>query len=324
MFEELILVGGFRKSGTSSLHNYIVSNFSEVTAPAIKEPQFLSLCDLSNREHMAWYEKLYGYNGRNIPLAVDSSTLNILNSDSYLAANKLAKKVKVLVVTRDPAKRLISSYWHMASKGNGHETRSLDDIVNSIPVDIGEGVFDYEDGLIKKAGELGDINIGYLSKNYLKELYGVGFTVNIFDPYIMYRYFGESLYSRWFNNFPTGDVFITSLEKLINDEGEVDRVVEYLGLDPVRPKKSFLSEKNRNKTYDRRGSVLAGLVEASVIKNMKKVLPQKLKEGIKSTVYGDVPKVSVETTKRIEKILRPEYEYWKASNIDLLWNRNGS
>ena len=129
--ENRIFIVGSMKSGTTSLHDYLVST-GKVFSPVIKEPQFITweaeqISNLSGDAKNLWnmvvpvkrkdvYEEIYT-GGEDFPYLIDSSVFNLPSADScnYIKANYPNSKIIILV--RDPVARMISSYNFQRSKG---------------------------------------------------------------------------------------------------------------------------------------------------------------------------------------------------------------
>ena len=125
-----IFILGAQKCGTTSLANALKRSNEKIELSTPKEPMILSLGDfeqhrsifcsstgtffLSNQEKINKYSTLF-----NCPdnIKLEASTSYLMSNSAYSLINDTFPDSKVLIVLRDPIKRLTSSYWHYIKSG---------------------------------------------------------------------------------------------------------------------------------------------------------------------------------------------------------------
>jgi len=321
IFKNGIFILGFRKCGTSTLFNVLSKHLACIDACTIKEPQFFSMCNTDGEKELNWYKSLYKSKGAGKNFILDGSTLNVINQKGYENIIRLVENPIFIVVTRDPSKRAVSAFNHMKSKSEQVEKRKFSDILDYlIGSTSNDELIANEKKLLEKSVQEGKIDEHYLTSKYLNDLYGAPFENEVFDSLWMYKYFTESLYSKFIKHIPDDSLIITSLEKLTTDPAELDNIIDKMGV--ACSKLSFSSENNRNKTYDRSNSKLDGLIRGSwILKMFKSYLPQGLKEKLKGFFYDEPYVATKEEVKIIKSLLKEEYDFWSKKEVDLKWNK---
>lgn len=126
-----IFIVGSMKSGTTSLHDYLIST-GEVFSPIVKEPQFITweaeeIFKVSGNDKKLWdmvvpikskniYEEIYS-EGEGFPYLIDSSVFNLPSAASCNYIKMNYPYAKIIILVRDPVARMISSYNFQRSKG---------------------------------------------------------------------------------------------------------------------------------------------------------------------------------------------------------------
>lgn len=119
------LIAGAAKCGTSSLHNYLAQH-PEIFMSKVKEPRFFSsygqpsLGGPKDDEVEAWYVKDYekykalfdNVNGEKMIGESSADTLYFHENTIPLIKERLGDP-KIVIILRDPVKRLFSAYQHM-------------------------------------------------------------------------------------------------------------------------------------------------------------------------------------------------------------------
>jgi len=134
------LVVGAAKSGTSSLHQYLIqhpdifmSSFNK-EGVSVKEPQFLIKSKVEERLHFGvweWEEYLSIFNGVKEEDAIGEASVFYLYYYKEAIKNikiRLGNDVKIIILLRNPIDRAFSAYLHV-SKGL-KESLSFDEALN--------------------------------------------------------------------------------------------------------------------------------------------------------------------------------------------------
>jgi hypothetical protein len=98
---------GAQKSGTSSLHYYLVQH-PQVTAPLRKEVHYF---DLNHFRGEDWYRAHFGRIGEP-GLNLDSSPYYLFHPAVPARLHALLPEARLVVLLRDPVRRAYSHYWH--------------------------------------------------------------------------------------------------------------------------------------------------------------------------------------------------------------------
>jgi len=124
-----IIIPGPRKCGTSTLFK-LLKDHPQIDCPYIKEPHFFTLTQKIINDNISWYQDLYPHK-LNKPF-LDGSTL-------YFSSNRAKENIKkymdnplIIIILRDPAKRVYSSYLHMVKKVPKPELRDFKKILKKI------------------------------------------------------------------------------------------------------------------------------------------------------------------------------------------------
>jgi hypothetical protein len=190
---------GAQKSGTTSLHFYLVQH-PGVIEPLRKEVHFF---DLHYERGEAWYRAHFG--------KIDRPGVNIDASPYYLfhpavpaRLHAMLPDARLLVLLRDPVRRAYSHYWHERDKG--HERLSFEDAIAAEP----ERVEAAHERLAR--GEIGrSLDHQYFS-------------------YLARGRYVEQL-ERWFARFPRRQFHVMRFEDLARDPlGTLNGTLGFLGL----------------------------------------------------------------------------------------------
>ena len=103
---------GAQKSGTSSLHNYLVQQ-PGVIEPLRKEVHYF---DVNFGRGESWYRAHFGRLGEP-GLNLDSSPYYLFHPAVPTRMRALLPDAKLIVLLRDPVRRAYSHYWHERDKG---------------------------------------------------------------------------------------------------------------------------------------------------------------------------------------------------------------
>jgi hypothetical protein len=193
---------GAQKSGTTSLHYYLVQH-PGVTAPLRKEVHYF---DLNLERGERWYRAHFGHS--------DAPGLNLDSSPYYLfhpavpqRLRDLLPQARLIVLLRDPVRRAYSHYWHECDKGR--EKLSFEDAVAAEPGRVDAAHEALARGQVAHSGD--HQHFSYLARG---------------------RY-AEQL-ERWFAAFPREQFLILRFEDLAREPLAVlNRTLGFLGLAPA-------------------------------------------------------------------------------------------
>lgn len=110
-----LLVPGFAKSGTSSLHQYLDLH-PEVCMSSRKEPHYFSLPESYGRG-VAWYESLFDHADPRARVFGESSTSYSTWEPALVRIRQQLGHPKMILILRDPLDRLLSHYRWMYAIG---------------------------------------------------------------------------------------------------------------------------------------------------------------------------------------------------------------
>lgn len=198
------IILGAQKSGTSSLHNYLVQH-PDVVAPLRKEVHYF---DLNHARGERWYRAHFGRRGA-AALNIDSSPYYLFHPAVPRRLHALCPRAKLIVLLRDPVRRAYSHYWHERDKGR--ETLSFEEAIAAEPARLGDSQRRLADGTLARSHA--HQHFSYLARGcYAEQL------------------------ERWFGLFPRGQFLILRFEDLARDPLSVlDTTLGFLGLPRAPP-----------------------------------------------------------------------------------------
>lgn len=299
---DAVFIAGFRKCGTTTIFDYL-AQFSDVFCPSSsKEPQYFSLADMASEHAETWYCGLFDTSLRCI---LDGSTWLVTDPASIEKARaKFKSSVSVIVMHREPIKRTLSAYLHMRKKGGNIESRSFSQVISDIENTNGDDLWTREHHSILEAERRGAIDTSYCDNDYLKRMYGIESVDSHFvDKYMMFRYFGESLYDRYIDklNAIKGDIrwLHLDLDSFIRDVREREKLLGFLGI-KVDP--SDYPIPHRNQTTNNR--VILDMQEnyKALYKALKRLLPHDIRKKLKSSIAKNTDKISDKDHKRAQAL----------------------
>jgi len=299
---DAVFIAGFRKCGTTTVFDYL-AQFSDVLCPSrLKEPQYFALADMASEHAETWYCGLFDTSSRCI---LDGSTWLMTDPSSIEKARaKFKSNVSVIAMHREPIKRTLSAYRHMRKKGGNIESRSFSQVISDIENADGDDLWTREHHSILEAEKSGVIDTSYCDKNYLKRIYNIEHVDSHFtDKYIMFRYFGESLYDRYIDKLTAikGDIrwLHLDMDSFIQDFKEREKLLDFLGIEADAEHYPIT---HSNQTTNNR--VLLDMQEnhKALYKALKKLLPQCIREKLKSNIAKNTDKVSVKDHKRTQAL----------------------
>lgn len=127
-----LVIPGFPKSGTSSLHSYLDTH-SEICMSSSKEPHFFSIDERWNRGS-SYHNNLFKHCTKNASVFGESSTTYCITEEALTRIGKSLHAPKIIFLLREPVSRAISHYkWLFAL---GLENRSFLDAIKASGYDF--------------------------------------------------------------------------------------------------------------------------------------------------------------------------------------------
>jgi len=193
---------GAQKSGTTSLHYYLVQH-PQVIEPQRKEVHFF---DVNFERGEAWYRAHFGLEDEP-GLNLDSSPYYLFHPAVPQRLHALLPDARLIVLLRDPVRRAYSHYWH--ERGKGREQLSFEEAISAEPERLGT-----------EAARLAD---GSLERSYAHQHYS----------YLARGRYAEQL-ERWFAVFPRAQFLVLRFEDLVQGPlATLNATLGFLGLPPL-------------------------------------------------------------------------------------------
>jgi hypothetical protein len=193
---------GAQKSGTSSLHNYLVQQ-PGVIEPLRKEVHYF---DVNFGRGESWYRAHFGRIGEP-GLNIDSSPYYLFHPAVPRRMRALLPDAKLIVLLRNPVRRAYSHYWHERDKGREK--------------------LEFEAAIAAEAGRLGDaqqrLADGTLERSFAHQHFS----------YLARGRYAEQL-EAWFDVYPRGQFLIQRFEDLAKEPLAIlNQTLGFLGLPPA-------------------------------------------------------------------------------------------
>jgi hypothetical protein len=195
----LFLIAGVRKCGTTSLYDAL-SQVTDFRTPVVKEPQFLALPASIVREHLDWYRGLYGEGSDQGGILLDASTWCFASPWTPEILQDHFPHAYVVVLVRDPAKRAFSGHMHMHKKVPCPDKRSFSDLLNELEaaaLSEPPRLAAAEEKVLEQAIADDLVDGGYRNRGFHRERFDAPFPTTLDDPLFEFKYFQESMYSRF-------------------------------------------------------------------------------------------------------------------------------
>jgi hypothetical protein len=197
-----VVILGAQKSGTSSLHHYLVQH-PRVIAPLRKEVHYF---DLNFARGERWYRAHFGRTGQP-GLNLDSSPYYLFHPAVPARLHALLPQARLVVLLRDPVRRAYSHYWHERDKGR--ETLGFEEAIAAEPGRLAKSEAALADGTLEASPA--HQHFSYLARG---------------------RY-AEQL-ERWFAVFPREQFLVLRFEELAREPLSVlNHTLSFLGLPPA-------------------------------------------------------------------------------------------
>jgi hypothetical protein len=199
---------GAMKSGTTSLHNYLVQH-PGVIEPLRKEVHYF---DINVERGERWYRAHFGREGEP-GLNLDSSPYYLFHPAVPQRMHALLPQARLIVLLRDPVRR---AYWHERDKGR--ESLSFEEAIAAEAERLGRAQDRLADGTLARSRE--HQHFSYLARG---------------------RY-AEQL-ERWFAVFPRGQFLVIRFEDLAREPlAALNVTLDFVGL----PRAASVSLEARN------------------------------------------------------------------------------
>jgi hypothetical protein len=304
--KKLILVPGFRKSGTTTIFDYLVSQ-GIGSEPKIKEPQILASRDWKSEKSFTIYKELFD-NFEETRCIIDASTFLISDPKRIEEIRHLFSDLKIVVCIRDPIKRFFSAFWHHKGKNENVEYREISDVINQLWNNFTNDKADIE--IINNDS----CDLDFYGQNYLRNKYGLNIDYNCKDSLFPFRYYDEGNYSNYLNKLgKLGiDYHLIIFEDLIKEPIITLSKLEVY-LECTFDNYSLSDISNSNKGYDRRS---AGIFNKIKIDKLWQYLPQNIKDQIKNRIFRPLPEPQADHIIKLRELYKKELHYWE--NFDPL------
>lgn len=306
-----IIIPGAKKSGTTTVYD-ILTKHSQISKSKIKETDFFILNPEEIKKNKKKYENNFLEKNKKI---IDASVGYFSNKATIKKIKKYFKKEpKVIIILRDPVKRIFSNYIHYIKITPKKEKRNFDKLLNEIKGPEFKKIIKSENDFLKKSVKQKKIiyrhDIDNKIEKKLRKYYNVKlFPVNANIKGPKFKYFQGSLYSKnvtlWEKNFK--HVKIIFFEELIENPKKI--IKELLKFLELKEEKKVLKLPHSNKTKiptrtGRKVKIFAQkYFPIQLIKKLKNVIPEKI-------FYKKTPKITKEQYKKTKQILKKEYDYW--------------
>jgi hypothetical protein len=198
-----VVILGAQKSGTSSLHYYLVQH-PGVIAPLRKEVHYF---DVGYGHGEAWYRAHFGRRGQP-GLNLDSSPYYLFHPAVPERLHALLPQARLIVLLRDPVRRAYSHYWHERDKGR--ETLEFEAAIAAEPARLGDSEAALAEGRIGR--NAAHQHFSYLARG---------------------RYADQL--ERWFALFPREQFLVLRFEDLAREPlVALNRTLAFVGLPPAQ------------------------------------------------------------------------------------------
>ena len=322
--ENHIIIAGTMKSGTTNLYNTLIKH-RNISDPRIKEPHFFSLDTQTIKDQWNWYINNLNIQKRSI-YSIDATIYYFNSLRAIKNIKKYVANPKIIILIRDPAKRIFSHYNHLIKdKDLKIEHRLFNEIVNlDFVVEDYEKLLQFENKKIIQAINEEKVFEDYYGINYLRGYCRANFDSNFEDKNRIYKYFQNTIYSRFVeayeNEFPNL-VKVIIFEEYINNPKEIlSEVLEFLNLstDGIPLLKPSLKQ---NKTYIPKNRFFNNIINIYESSKLLQTYVHLLKKyGLNNMISSFKksliisPKISESDYEKIRKILYKEYQYWSKKN----------
>lgn len=330
LFNKSIIIPGAPKSGTTNLC-YTLIQQPGICEPRLKEPHFFSFSDKTINNNFEWYINLFKQTRSNGAVPIDAST-------SYLYSKKVISNIKrhiydprIIIILRDPAKRIFSNYQHMRRKvPRSLDNRCFDHIIDNIRGGGKQEIRKSENDLVSKSIKKRSVKYNYNDKDYLKNHFNEPIMSDFYDKMFTYKYFQNSIYSEnvemYIRSFGKENVKVIFFEEYKNDQDRIlKELCDFIGIEYVH---DIDFSTNRYSTKVPKNGFYRiiwylrtkGLISGSLIKVFRLLGLYYIISSFKNTMFHK-PKIEKYQYDKIRSQLSFEYEYWleKYPQLKDLW-----
>ncbi|GGF67732.1 sulfotransferase domain-containing protein [Alteromonas lipolytica] len=292
MVNDIVLIPGFRKCGTTSLYDVLAST-EKFRICDIKEPQLL-IADKFREDINLYTDKFKGTEG---PI-MDGSTYYIWEEKALAYVKENFSQAKAIVMIRNPIDRFYSAYYHNKLKYSKSESRTISEVIKCY---IAEK--ENEDYL-RSILDLNDYD--FFRRNGLANF---DFKENGLLPNFLY--INEGIYREKINNLKKIgiDCLVITFEEFVKEfDNTMETISNFINLKidtNITPKKSNQATQ--------KSKVL--IFFKKYIPGIKKVIPRLLRDKLVKNFRKEIQTDKTIDRDLLEKIYSSEVEYWK-KNLD--------
>jgi hypothetical protein len=319
----LIIIPGAQKSGTTTLYNILKEHKEIGVFKNSKEPEFFALNQKTINKNLPWYKRQFP---KDTKFGIDASTFYLSNKDAPGMIAQSFKNAKIIILLRDPIKRAYSGYLQMYKRAPCADKRNFSDIIKKITRNIVKS----ENQALRQAIKNKQIDVNYLDENYLYRFYNAPFKSKFTDKLWPYKYFQESVYSKKVKKYQ--DIFgknvkIIFFEELILKKDKIIKdIFNFLELDPP---KNNLELPHAYKTKIPRNIMAKYLLETlkggpkrlAIIKKIRKTKLINFLRYLQAPLYKNKIPLSEKDYKKARRFMKEEYNYWflKKPELKKFW-----
>lgn len=291
MVNDIVLIPGFRKCGTTSLYDVLAST-EKFRICDIKEPQLL-IADKFREDLNLYTDKFKGTG----PI-MDGSTYYIWEEKALEYVKENFSQAKAIVMIRNPVDRFYSAYYHNKLKYSKGESRTISEVISSY-IDNKEN-----EDFLKTILDLNDYD--FFKRNGLASF---DFVENGLLPNFLY--INEGMYREKINSLKKIGIeyLVITFEEFVKEfENTMKTISNFLNLDID---KNITSKKSNQATQ--KSKVL--IFVKKHMPGIKKIIPKNLRGKLTKYFRKEIQTDKTIDRDIIERIYSSEMEYWKR-NLD--------
>tara|TARA_R110001583_G_scaffold150543_2_gene302549 strand:- start:258 stop:1226 length:969 start_codon:yes stop_codon:yes gene_type:complete len=308
--KKLILIIGFRKCGTSTLYDYLVSQ-NVGSGCIVKEPQLLCSGNVLDEDFIKKYLNLFESDS---DVIIDGSTFLVDDPVAIDEVKKIFREVKILVCVRNPIERFFSAYWHCRGKEKKQEKYSIENVISRID-SWGKEKFEKELQWVAEH----DYYKEFYKQNYLKSQGIEEVEFNPVNNRLAFTYFGEGVYSTRLKKLDMSDSLIVYFEDFIVGGFCISELSDYLGVELKKEKVSEIGVSNK-------GINRSNVQYFDFIKKISihKLIPVSFRQKMKKYLYKPIPNSKEYLVEIVSEWYEEEIQYWLSlePRLNLYWLKN--
>lgn len=302
-----VIIPGFRKCGTTTLFDWLFAS-GEFDSFSKKETQLLGL---PYSDLIEYIDRL-NTQRRQKPL-LDGSTFYCHSPHFLNNLKKINSDFKLIIMIRKPSLRFVSAVSHMMAKGHKFEPRTWEEIIHFYSEEKESSKIILKEWEFCHSNEEKGLPVP-VPDDYFMKVKELKLRHHSYDPYLGWRYYYESLYSRFINDKLLSDrnTLIISFENMIKETDKTKKKLEnFLGIDLS----SELPHSNVTVRSNYLIDFLRFLKTLNVIINNKYVLA--FGRRIRSVIGADIEKPCDIQMKSINSLFIDEVKFWTKYDKDL-------